>query len=582
MSSPQPPSTTESIVDDIPKCPCCNNPWAAATSEIFAKLCADCDTSNNKTEKAVTTSSLKQFLDETISPTNNFYHYANGSWIQENPIPAGYPSWNTFLQLHTLSQERLKDLLVADTTTRIINTAQTNDGNSNEIKVKTFYNAAMDEDKIESLGIEPLQNLLELCDNTANAAKDERYEDLASCLGHLLAKYGVSAFFSIGASPDNKQSDMSICQIAQGGLCLPDRDYYFDEDKEDKRIAYKTHIANMLSLLQNNNNNNNSGDIYNNDTFIQIANDIFDLETKLAKGHMTKTQNRDPESTYNKMSIHELSSSSTYSDPKFSFPNFFHAATNKTIDELGHVNIRNIEAIQIATTLITSIDHNVLKNYLRWRSIRSCAQYLTKAFVNEDFNFNEKILAGTNEIKPRWKRAMAFTENALGEALGQMYCAKYFDESCKQKALFIVESVRQALEDRLKEVDWIKSDSTRQEALKKMSRFNVKIGYPDKWIDYSTLDIQSDDSFMTMIFKSRIFDHEREVNEMNAPTDRHKWFMTPQTVNAYYHPNLNEIVFPAAILQAPFFDPTADDAVNFGSMGAVVGKFLKVAVEVKT
>lgn len=168
---------------------------------------------------------------------------------------------------------------------------------------------------------------------------------------------------------------------------------------------------------------------------------------------------------------------------------------------------------------------------------------------------------------------MAFTENALGEALGQMYCAKYFDESCKQKALFIVESVRQALEDRLKEVDWIKSDSTRDEALKKMSRFNVKIGYPDKWIDYSTLDIQSDDTFMTMIFKSRVFNHEREVKEINAPTDRHKWFMTPQTVNAYYHPNLNEIVFPAAILQAPFFDPIADDAINFGSMGAVVGKF---------
>jgi putative endopeptidase len=372
----------------------------------------------------------------------------------------------------------------------------------------------------------------------------------------------------LGASPDNKQSNISICQIAQGGLGLPDRDYYFDEDKEDKRIAYKTHIAKMLSLLQNNTNDNDDNV---EDTFIKISNDIFDLETKLAKGHMTKTENRDPESTYNKMSIHELSSS-TYSDPKFPFPAFFTAATNKTMDELGHVNIRNLQAIQIATTLITSIDHDVLKHYLRWRSIRSCAQYLNKAFVNEDFNFNEKILAGTNEIKPRWKRAMAFTENALGEALGQMYCAKYFDESCKQKALFIVESVRQALEDRLKEVDWIQSDSTREEALKKMSRFNVKIGYPDKWIDYSTLDIQSNDSFMMMIFKSRVFDHEREVKEMNAPTDRNKWFMTPQTVNAYYHPNLNEIVFPAAILQAPFFDPTADDAINFGSMGAVVGK----------
>lgn len=199
---------------------------------------------------------------------------------------------------------------------------------------------------------------------------------------------------SLGASPDNKQSDISICQIAQGGLGLPDRDYYFYEDKEDKRIAYKTHIAKMLSLLQNDSDDNNNDNVkmthpFLEDTFIKIANDIFDLETKIAKGHMTKTENRDPESTYNKMSIHELSS--TYSDPTFSFQNFFHAATNKTMDELGHVNIRNLQAIQIATTLITSIDHDVLKHYLRWRSIRSCAQYLTKAFVNEDFNFNEKI-----------------------------------------------------------------------------------------------------------------------------------------------------------------------------------------------
>lgn len=166
---------------------------------------------------------------------------------------------------------------------------------------------------------------------------------------------------------------------------------------------------------------------------------------------------------------------------------------------------------------------------------------------------------------------MAFTESALGEALGQIYCAKYFDESCKEKALFIVESVRKALEERLKEVDWMQSDSTREQALKKMNRFNVKIGYPDEWIDYSPLNIVAGESFLSMIFKSRHFDHLQEIKEMNAPTDKKKWFMTPQTINAYYHPSLNEIVFPAAILQAPMFDPDADVAVNFGAIGAVVG-----------
>jgi len=196
---------------------------------------------------------------------------------------------------------------------------------------------------------------------------------------------------------------------------------------------------------------------------------------------------------------------------------------------------------------------------------------MCKAFVMEDFDFNERVLSGTEEIKPRWKRAMTFTESALGEALGQIYCSKYFDESCKEKALAVVESVRQALEERLKEVDWMKSDSTRAEALKKMSRFNVKIWYPDEWIDYSSYVIEENEPFLSMVLKSRHFDLMREVKEMNAPTDKKKWFMTPQTINAYYHPSLNEIVFPAAILQAPMFDPNADVAVNFGAIGAVVG-----------
>jgi putative endopeptidase len=196
---------------------------------------------------------------------------------------------------------------------------------------------------------------------------------------------------------------------------------------------------------------------------------------------------------------------------------------------------------------------------------------MSKAFVMESFDFNERILSGTDEIKPRWKRAMSFTESALGEALGQIYCAKYFDESCKEKALFIVEQVRMALEQRLPEVDWMKADSTREQALQKMNRFNVKIGYPDEWIDYSTLNITKGDAFLSNIFASRQFEHLREVKEMNAPTDKKKWFMTPQTINAYYHPSLNEIVFPAAILQAPMFDPKADMAVNFGAIGAVVG-----------
>jgi len=497
-------------------------------------------------------------------------------------------SWNTFLQLHTNSQEQLKDLLVNNASNNSASGAD-DDCDPDTTKVIAFYNAAMDEKRIEEMGIGPLDDLLALCDKAAAEKEALNEKGVASCLGELLSDYGISSFFSIGASPDNKKSDMTICQIAQGGIGMPDKNYYFDEDKEDKRTSYKKHIAKMLSLLDdpvqlattktesdsNDKGADGSDDVEGKDvveinaSYTTIAEQIYNLEEKLAKAHMTKTENRDPETTYNKMSVDELTK--TICEDKFNFTSYFTSATKKTIDALGDVNVRNKDALRCAANLISASDKDLLRHYLRWRSIRSCAKYLPEVFVSEDFNFNERILAGTSEIKPRWKRAMAFTESALGEALGKMYCAKYFDESSKTKALFIVESVRQALEERLKEVDWIKSESTREEALKKMSQFNVKIGYPDKWIDYATLDIQEKDPFLTMVFKSRKFDHIREVKEMNAPTDKDKWFMTPQTVNAYYHPNLNEIVFPAAILQAPFFDPDADDAINFGSMGAVVG-----------
>jgi len=256
---------------------------------------------------------------------------------------------------------------------------------------------------------------------------------------------------------------------------------------------------------------------------------------------------------------------------KFDFGRYF-VGMGKGPSELGDVNVRNTAALQKVAQIVASVDPDVLKSYLYWHAVSSAAPYLPKAFVDEDFDFFERTLSGTQEIKPRWKRAMAWTERAVGEVLGKLYCAKYFDEDCKQRALKIVEQVRCALQERLAEVDWMKADSTRQMAMKKMERFNVKIGYPNKWIDYGLLQFSPDDDFLSMVFKARKFHHDRDVKEMNDVVDREKWFMFPQTVNAYYHPNLNEIVFPAAILQHPFFNKDADNAVNFGAMGAVVGK----------
>lgn len=542
------PRPTSTMMSD-PKCPCCSNPWGAATGEFFAKLCGECE--GKKTEGSALS---RANMDLTISPGDNFYQYASGTWMKENPIPAGYPSWNTFTALHVKSQEDLKNLLLGLAQKELLT--------PDETKVKAFYDAAMDEATIDAKGVAPIQPLLDLCVIATDARKNQDAKGLAEAIGIFESQFGLSRFFCIGASPDNKNSEHSICQISQGGIGLPDRDYYFDDDKADKREAYKTHVAKMLTLLVD----PSADEATEEATASAIA--VFDLELALAEKHMTKTENRDPHATYNKMTVATLTETCKGA---FDFESYFRGSTGKSVEELGDINVRNVAAIECMAEVISTVDSNVLSDYLRWGAIKSCAPYMSKAFVDENFRFFETVLMGTAEIKPRWKRAMAFTESALGEALGQMYCAAFFDESAKGRALTIVEHIRKALEGRLKEVDWMKSDSTREAALAKMSRFKVKIGYPDEWIDYTPLEISTGEDFLGMVLKARAFEHSRQVKEMNSPTNPKKWFMTPQTVNAYYHPMLNEIVFPAAILRPPFFDKDADDAVNYGAMGAVVG-----------
>lgn len=425
-------------------------------------------------------------------------------------------------------------------------------------------------------------------------------------LGQFPARFGISLFLGTpGASPDYCDSHHVLCQLSQGGIGLPDRDYYFDPDKAELRSKYKTHIAEMLQLLHKDMMDRQRQQQQPSDSsaappdFEQQAQDIYALEEALAKAHMTKTENRDPQATYHKMSIAEwtamsqngggtedsiLSEGST-TDRKqtFDWAAYLQSATKGK--ELGDINVRNVAALQGVTCVwSTMVTPELLRSYLLWHCIRSLSPYLPKGYVEANFDFFERTLSGTAEMKPRWKRAMAFTESALGEVLGQVYCAKYFDESCKERALSIVKAVRDALAARLKEVDWMKADSTRQAALTKIGSFAVKIGYPNEWIDYSKLQFKkitsdsegsgSEDEYyglVQMVCEARAFEYQRTVDEMNAPTKRKKWFMTPQTVNAYYHPSLNEIVFPAAILQPPFFDPNADDAVNYGSMAAVCG-----------
>lgn len=560
-------STAQQHVDEA-KCPCCDNPWAAATGDFFAKLCQDCNESSGSStleNKGVGLS--RSNMDFDVHPRDDFYLYANGNWLKKNPIPAGYPNWNSFLTLHVQSQENLKQILEdlasqGDTEKEIT---------EEERKVSTFFKAAMDEKRIEACGIEPLQPLLTECSQLAAAASQGDTTRLAQGMGKL-AFQGISLFFGIGVSPDKANSAHSLAELRQGGLGLPDRDYYFDENKQDQRDAYMKCIATFLTLLEKEDGSDIPALV--DDSLLEaserLAQKVFGLEQELAEAHMTRTENRDPHATYNKMSLHDLTKD--LCQDRFDFETYFLTYSGKSsIQQIGDINVRNTQALAKATEILAAADSETVLAYSQWKVLASCAPYLSSPFVDAHFQFFETTLQGTTELKPRWKRAMAFTESALGEALGKLYCAKYFDESSKQQALEIVEQVRQSLEDRLKEVDWIQADSTRDQALKKMDHFRVKIGYPDEWTDYEPLHIDEGDFFLDMVLKARAFANGVENKELNASTDRNKWFMTPQTINAYYHPNLNEIVFPAAILQPPFFDKDADPAVNFGAMGAVVG-----------
>uniref|UniRef100_A0A6T7QPN1 Peptidase M13 C-terminal domain-containing protein n=1 Tax=Hanusia phi TaxID=3032 RepID=A0A6T7QPN1_9CRYP len=522
------------------KCPCCNNPWSGADGS-YAIACSPCIASK-ETSEGIDPSDF----DEFVAPHENFYNFAIGGWRKNNPIPPEYPSWNCFTILHEKNQQRLKDM---------VDELETKEGCvGTEKKVADFWASCMDEEAIEKRGTEPLRALLEA------VSEDKVREDLTAAVAKLTLSGVDSAPLSFYESPDKKKSEWSIGQLDQAGLGLPDRDYYFDEDKQDKRDAYKLHVAKMFSLL--------------NDPSVEAeeaANIVFEVEQKLAGFHMSRTDRRDPERTYNKMSVEELQTKidEGAATGGLRLARFFELI-GKPLEQLGEINVPTLEAVVSICQAVREEEARRLSVYLKWHVLHTFAPFdLPRAFVTEHFEFFEKTLKGTKEQKPRWKRAMAVLESVLGEALGQLYVAKYFQEESKQTALEVVERVREALRERLGEVKWM-SEETRRSALMKMSKFGVKIGYPDKWIDYSPLTVTRGQHFENVL-RGHEFHFKRLLSYTNAATDRSRWYMTPQTINAYYHPSMNEIVFPAAILQPPFFSPNVDEAINYGAMGAVVG-----------
>ncbi len=478
-------------------------------------------------------------MDKSVDPCNDFYQYACGNWMKNNPIPADQPEWGRFNELHEHNQMVLRGIL--DKTS-----ADNSGRSSNDQKIGDYYYSCMDEAGINSKGIVPLQPTLDRI-NGLNS-KDK----LPELMGYLHGN-GVNALFSFGSEPDAKDSMMEIAGTDQGGLGLPDRDYYLktDEKSVELRKAYVAHVAKMFELMGE-----------SPDKAAADANTVMKLETALATVSMDRVERRDPNKTYHKMTVTELQNLS----PAFTWNSYFATLKGPSFTSL---DVSEPEFVKGMNQMIATTSVDDLKTYLRWQTIHTTAPMLPVAFVNENFNFYGKTLTGSTELRPRWKRCVQFTDGDLGEALGKAYVAEEFPPASKAATLKMVNELEAALKTDITELSWM-TPETKKQALDKLEHITNKIGYPDKWRDYSTLTIVRGDALGNSL-RANEFEFKRQLNKIGKPVDRAEWGMTPPTVNAYYNGQMNNINFPAGILQPPFYDPKVDDAVNYGAIGAVIG-----------
>lgn len=498
-------------------------------------------TEQKATEKRATSNGFDPTaLDTGADPCADFYQYACGGWAKSNPIPGDQPSWGRFHELAERNRETLRAIL-----DRVSDTAGTR--SPIDTRLGDYYAACMDEPAADALGAKPLAEELARID--ALRAKG----DLPALVGRL-HRVGVNAFFGFGAEQDFKDATTVIATADQGGFGLPDRDYYFKDDAKSKeqRDQYVAHVQKMFTL---------AGDAE--PQAAAAARAVLTIETALARPALTREARRDPNALYHKLSIMDAAALA----PSFSWRPYLDATGVTT--RFSFVNVMEPEFFKGLNTLLTSTSLPDLKQYLRWHLIHAAAPTLSSPFVQENFEFYGRILEGRTELQPRWKRCVTFTDGDLGEALGQRYVEQTFGEEGKRRMLALVSNLDRALRDDIGDLAWMTAE-TKKQALTKLAAFTKKIGYPDAWRDYSALTIARNDFFGNSQ-RANAFEHARQLAKIGKPVDRREWLMTPPTVNAYYNPLMNEIVFPAGVLQPPFFDNSMDDAVNYGAIGAVIG-----------
>ncbi len=474
-------------------------------------------------------------FDSAVRPQDDLFRHVNGSWLSKVEIPADRASYGSFVQLVEKSEASIRTIVETAAGDPHVKPG------SVEQQVGDLYASFRDIARVQGLGIDPIGDLLDQVD----AIEDPT--DLARTLGEL-QRSGVGGLFGMHVDTDAKKSDRYIIYLSQGGLGLPDESYYREEKYAEIRKAYAEHIGRMVEL-------SDSADE-------DEADDIVKLETLLAKSHWDRVKSRDDTLTYNKLDRKGLAELT----PGFDWDAWFNAMGAKDVAEVVVAQPSYFEAMAKA---VREVPIDQWKAWLGWNVARANAPWLPRAIVEENFAFYGKTLTGAKEDRPRWKKGVALVEGALGEAVGKIYVERHFPPASKARMEQLVKNLTEAYREDIKGLDWM-SPATKTKALEKLDKFTPKIGYPNKWRDYSGLVIHRDD-LVGNVRRANAFDLDRDLKKLGGPVDRDEWHMTPQTVNAYYNPGMNEIVFPAAILQPPFFDPNADDATNYGGIGGVIG-----------